>query len=133
ELLGQELTPAVVKAACAVELLHTYSLIHDDLPAMDNDDLRRGVPTNHKKFGAGMATLAGGGLLTLAFTWLTENELPLTTQVQLARWRGKRRTLSEPTKSAPMASCKPFAPKMPGLYWLTPPWPLGCVPKPPRR
>lgn len=85
ELLGQPLTPAVVKAACAVELLHTYSLIHDDLPAMDNDDLRRGVPTNHKKFGAGMATLAGDGLLTLAFTWLTENELPLTTQVQLVK------------------------------------------------
>lgn len=53
--------------ACAVEMIHTYSLIHDDLPAMDNDDYRRGKPTNHKVYGAGMATLAGDGLLTLAF------------------------------------------------------------------
>ena len=85
EMLGQELTPAVVKAACAVELLHTYSLIHDDLPAMDNDDLRRGKPTNHKQFGAGMATLAGDGLLTLAFTWLSENDLPTATRLALVQ------------------------------------------------
>jgi geranylgeranyl diphosphate synthase, type II len=54
-------------AACAVECIHTYSLIHDDLPAMDNDDFRRGKPTNHKVFGEGMAILAGDGLLTQAF------------------------------------------------------------------
>ncbi|MBN2507246.1 MAG: polyprenyl synthetase family protein [Verrucomicrobia bacterium] len=54
-------------AACAVECIHTYSLIHDDLPAMDNDDFRRGKPTNHKVFGEGIAVLAGDGLLTLAF------------------------------------------------------------------
>lgn len=53
--------------ACAIEYIHTYSLIHDDLPAMDNDDLRRGMPTNHKVFGDGMAVLAGDGLLTTAF------------------------------------------------------------------
>jgi geranylgeranyl diphosphate synthase, type II len=53
--------------ACAVECIHTYSLIHDDLPAMDNDDLRRGKPTNHKVFGEGMAILAGDALLTEAF------------------------------------------------------------------
>ena len=53
--------------ACALEYIHTYSLIHDDLPAMDNDDLRRGLPTNHKVFGDGMAVLAGDGLLTTAF------------------------------------------------------------------
>lgn len=53
--------------ACAMEYIHTYSLIHDDLPAMDNDDLRRGMPTNHKVFGDGMAVLAGDGLLTTAF------------------------------------------------------------------
>lgn len=53
--------------ACAVEYIHTYSLIHDDLPAMDDDDLRRGVPTNHKKFGEAMAILAGDGLLNSAF------------------------------------------------------------------
>lgn len=53
--------------ACAVECIHTYSLIHDDLPAMDNDDLRRGKPTNHKVFGEGIAVLAGDALLTQAF------------------------------------------------------------------
>ena len=54
-------------AACALEMIHTYSLIHDDLPAMDNDDYRRGKLTNHKVYGAGMAVLAGDALLTLAF------------------------------------------------------------------
>lgn len=54
-------------AACALELIHTYSLIHDDLPALDNDDLRRGRPTSHKVFGEAMAILAGDSLLTLAF------------------------------------------------------------------
>jgi geranylgeranyl diphosphate synthase, type II len=53
--------------ACAVECIHTYSLIHDDLPAMDNDDFRRGKPTNHKVFGEGIAVLAGDALLTQAF------------------------------------------------------------------
>jgi geranylgeranyl diphosphate synthase, type II len=58
-------------AACAVEMIHAFSLIHDDLPGMDNDDLRRGKPTNHKVFGEGMAILAGDGLLTHAFQALT--------------------------------------------------------------
>lgn len=58
---------AALPAACAVEMIHTYSLIHDDLPAMDNDDLRRGKPTNHKVFGEGIAILAGDALLTEAF------------------------------------------------------------------
>lgn len=53
--------------ACAMEYIHTYSMIHDDLPAMDNDDLRRGVPTNHKVYGEALAILAGDGLLTSAF------------------------------------------------------------------
>ncbi|TAL25889.1 MAG: polyprenyl synthetase family protein [Nitrospirae bacterium] len=57
----------IIKFASSIELIHTYSLIHDDLPAMDNDDLRRGKPTNHKVFGEGMAILAGDGLLTEAF------------------------------------------------------------------
>jgi geranylgeranyl diphosphate synthase type II len=60
-------------AACAVELIHTYSLIHDDLPAMDNADLRRGQPTCHRKFGEANAILAGDALLTLAFTLLGRN------------------------------------------------------------
>ena len=58
---------AAMPAACAIEMVHTYSLIHDDLPAMDNDDLRRGRPTNHVVFGEALAILAGDGLLTLAF------------------------------------------------------------------
>jgi geranylgeranyl diphosphate synthase type II len=57
----------VVPVACAIELIHAYSLIHDDLPVMDNDDFRRGKPTNHKVFGEAVALLAGDGLLTLAF------------------------------------------------------------------
>ncbi|MCX5778122.1 MAG: polyprenyl synthetase family protein [Elusimicrobia bacterium] len=57
----------VLPAACALEFIHTYSLIHDDLPAMDNDDLRRGKPTSHKKFGEAAAILAGDALLTDAF------------------------------------------------------------------
>jgi geranylgeranyl diphosphate synthase, type II len=63
----------VMPAACAMELIHTYSLVHDDLPAMDNDDFRRGVPTNHKVFGEAMAILAGDALLTLAFQLVAEN------------------------------------------------------------
>jgi geranylgeranyl diphosphate synthase, type II len=62
----------VENAACALELIHTYSLIHDDLPALDNDDLRRGRPTCHKVFGDAMAILAGDALLTLAFEALSK-------------------------------------------------------------
>ena len=58
---------AAMPLACAVECIHTYSLVHDDLPAMDNDDFRRGKPTNHKVFGEGIAVLAGDALLTQAF------------------------------------------------------------------
>jgi geranylgeranyl diphosphate synthase type II len=61
----------VLPIACALELIHTYSLIHDDLPVMDNDDLRRGRPTNHKVFGEAVALLAGDGLLTEAFHLMT--------------------------------------------------------------
>ncbi|GHT60929.1 farnesyl-diphosphate synthase [Endomicrobiia bacterium] len=63
----------VVPAACAIEYLHTYSLIHDDLPAMDNDDLRRGAPTNHKKFGEAAAILCGDALLTESFNLITKS------------------------------------------------------------
>ena len=61
-------------AACAVECIHTYSLIHDDLPCMDDDDLRRGRPTNHKVFGDGIAVLAGDALLTVAFEILAKSK-----------------------------------------------------------
>lgn len=64
---GKEITDGAYQIAAALEMVHTYSLIHDDLPAMDNDDLRRGKPTNHVAFGEAMAILAGDGLLTEAF------------------------------------------------------------------
>lgn len=66
EALGKDAS-AYLDMGCALECVHTYSLIHDDLPAMDNDDLRRGKPTNHVVYGEGMAILAGDGLLTYAF------------------------------------------------------------------
>ena len=62
-----------VPYACALEYIHTYSLIHDDLPAMDNDDLRRGLPTNHKVYGEALAILAGDGLLTTAFEAISKD------------------------------------------------------------
>jgi geranylgeranyl diphosphate synthase, type II len=65
-------TPGILDAAGSLELIHTYSLIHDDLPALDNDDLRRGRPTCHKVFGDAMAILAGDALLTLAFQVLSQ-------------------------------------------------------------
>jgi geranylgeranyl diphosphate synthase, type II len=71
ELCGKE-SAQVGFAAAAIEMVHTYSLIHDDLPAMDNDDLRRGMPTNHKKYGEATAILAGDALLTLAFQVMTD-------------------------------------------------------------
>jgi geranylgeranyl pyrophosphate synthase len=70
EAVGARLDTAVRLASAAVELVHCYSLIHDDLPAMDDDDLRRGRPTSHKAFGEATAILAGDALLTLAFEWL---------------------------------------------------------------
>jgi geranylgeranyl diphosphate synthase type II len=70
-------------AACSLELIHTYSLIHDDLPALDNDDLRRGRPTCHKVFGDALAILAGDALLTLAFQALAELPADATRRVKL--------------------------------------------------
>jgi geranylgeranyl diphosphate synthase type II len=78
-------------AAAAVEMIHAYSLIHDDLPAMDNDDMRRGQPTCHKQFGEALAILAGDALLTLAFQVLAEEYPPVTASVccrELARSAG---------------------------------------------
>ncbi len=72
-------TEAVLPVAISLECIHTYSLIHDDLPAMDNDDLRRGKPTNHVKFGEAEAILAGDGLLTFGFDLLSSTAL--TTQI----------------------------------------------------
>jgi geranylgeranyl diphosphate synthase, type II len=96
---GKRLRPVLVIAACeavggepgrclrtgaAIEMVHTYSLIHDDLPAMDDDDLRRGAPTCHKKFGEAAAILAGDGLLTEAFGVIAEDQaLPAEIRVRL--------------------------------------------------
>lgn len=73
----------VEDAACALEAIHTYSLIHDDLPAMDDDDLRRGRPTSHKQFGEAMAILAGDALLTEAFGFLANGSEPFRAQLCL--------------------------------------------------
>jgi geranylgeranyl diphosphate synthase, type II len=67
----------IIPQAAALELIHTYSLIHDDLPAMDNDDLRRGKPTSHKMFGEAMAILAGDALLTEAFSMMTQTDIKI--------------------------------------------------------
>ena len=99
---GKRVRPALVYAACeafggspdtatpaavALEMIHTYSLIHDDLPAMDNDDLRRGRPTNHKVFGDALAILAGDALLTHAFTVLADPtwNLPVDRKMDVVR------------------------------------------------
>jgi geranylgeranyl diphosphate synthase type II len=74
EAVGGNIEEAM-PAACAMEMIHTYSLIHDDLPAMDDDDFRRGMPTNHKVFGEATAILAGDALLTEAFALLSCEEL----------------------------------------------------------
>lgn len=74
---------AAVTAGCAIEFIHTYSLIHDDLPALDNDDLRRGKPTCHKKFGEAMAILAGDALLTLAFETLARADIDPARRVRI--------------------------------------------------
>ena len=75
----------IENVAATLEMIHTYSLIHDDLPALDNDDLRRGRPTNHKVFGDAMAILAGDSLLTLAFEILAEQDAPADIIVRLVR------------------------------------------------
>lgn len=73
-MLGGDISQARVPAA-ALEMIHTYSLIHDDLPGMDNDDYRRGRLTNHKVFGEGFAILAGDGLLNYAYECILKNAL----------------------------------------------------------
>ena len=78
-LAGQKVLPV----ACALELIHTYSLVHDDLPAMDDDDLRRGRPTSHKVFGEGMAILCGDSLLTYAFDLVAKNGKMLGSRAQM--------------------------------------------------
>ncbi|HEX5034121.1 MAG TPA: farnesyl diphosphate synthase [bacterium] len=82
EALGKS-HESVLPTACALEFIHTYSLIHDDLPAMDDDDLRRGQPTNHKVYGEAMAILAGDSLLTEAFHLIASSAKPEQAAVAL--------------------------------------------------
>ncbi len=97
EAVGGDVTRAL-PAACAMEMIHTYSLIHDDLPAMDDDDFRRGNPTNHKVFGEATAILAGDALLTEAFILLSTSgaaacvpaEALLAVSHEIARCAGSR-------------------------------------------
>ncbi|HRI52938.1 MAG TPA: polyprenyl synthetase family protein [Pseudomonadota bacterium] len=84
EAVGGQLT-AALPLGCALEMIHTYSLIHDDLPAMDNDDFRRGRPTNHKVFGEAIAILAGDALLTEAFAVTSRCPAPPAVLVQVLR------------------------------------------------
>lgn len=84
---------AALPFACALEMIHTYSLIHDDLPCMDDDDLRRGKPTNHKVYGEALAVLAGDGLLNLAFETASDpaNTEKISAEVQLRAIRALSR------------------------------------------
>ena len=85
EAVGHEASsPAALNAACAIELIHAYSLVHDDMPCMDNDVLRRGKPTVHVQFGEAQALLAGDALQTLAFEFLTPPDSHVPAAVQAA-------------------------------------------------
>ena len=77
-------SPAALNAACAIELIHAYSLVHDDMPCMDNDVLRRGKPTVHVQFGEAQALLAGDALQTMAFEFLTPQDASVSAAVQAA-------------------------------------------------
>src|SRR5258708_24920305 len=97
-------------AACALELIHTYSLIHDDLPAMDDDTLRRGRPTNHVVFGEGMAILAGDGLLTEAFALMAREPA----DVDDARKLRAIRIVADAAGACGLAGGRAFDPGAPG-------------------
>lgn len=82
EAVGGRAKDALV-AACSIELIHTFSLVHDDLPCLDNDEIRRGQPTVHKKFGESIALLAGDALLSLGFECLSRNHASTSRQIQV--------------------------------------------------
>lgn len=82
EAVGAGASPAALRAACAIELIHAYSLVHDDMPCMDNDVLRRGKPTVHVQFGQAQALLAGDALQSLAFELLTPTDASVPAAVQ---------------------------------------------------
>jgi len=82
-IFTEKISKFALNIATSIEMIHTYSIIHDDLPVMDNDDYRRGKPTCHKKFGEGTAVLAGNGLLTLAFELLSKQEKDINNQSRI--------------------------------------------------
>ena len=116
--------------AAGLEMIHTYSLIHDDLPCMDDDDYRRGKYTNHKVFGEAMALLAGDGLLTLAFeVMLEQKNVPPEVLVEVVRevamcavisaWLADRRlTLTQKANKSAKRNCASCIPVKPGLCLL---------------
>lgn len=85
EIAGGDDLGSFLPAACSIELIHTFSLIHDDLPALDNDDFRRGKPTSHRVFGEAIAILAGDALFSYAFSVLLKSKLDDTTLLQILR------------------------------------------------
>jgi geranylgeranyl diphosphate synthase type II len=108
---------AALPAACAVECIHTYSLIHDDLPAMDDDDFRRGKPTNHKVFGEGVAILAGDALLTSAFEILAgapaAKRYPVAVQIgELAQASGSLQLIAGQVADLEGEGCKLSVPQL---------------------
>ena len=119
--------------ACAVECIHTYSLIHDDLPAMDNDDYRRGKLTNHKVFGEGIAVLAGDALLTQAFEIAAQCEgpaalFPFPGHPRIGR-RPPARSNSSPARSpTSKPKANPFPPSISGISMSGKPPPCSAVP-----
>ena len=108
EMAGGDLE-AACPFACAVEMIHAYSLIHDDLPAMDNDCLRRGKPTNHIVYGEGMAILAGDGLLTHAFEIMAASDHPRAFRAlrEMASAAGIRGMLSGQTLDVTLEGTSP--------------------------
>lgn len=94
EMFGKDIEE-IIPYAIAIEMIHTYSLIHDDLPAMDNDDFRRGKPTSHKVFGEAMAILAGDGLLNLAFETISNH---METSRTIDDYKKHTRTFKEISK-----------------------------------
>lgn len=117
DLKGGDLEKAL-PFACALEMIHTYSLIHDDLPAMDNDDLRRGRPTNHKVYGPGVATLAGDGLLNAAMELMlseavrTRDEGALLAAEAIARRAGITGMIAGQTEDVILEGTEPDADKV---------------------
>ena len=118
--LHQKIDSDKIQLASAIELLHTYSLIHDDLPAMDNDDLRRGKPTNHKKYGEAMAILAGDGLQSLAFDWMAtthfSNEVKINAIKQFAEAVGPKGMVSGQSRDIVSTGKKISLPELKKLH-----------------